>query len=789
MGSKTDQGTIGLKRSFFPTWTRLDAYIYNEIHFPFAMAMLVYNGVFFIRTFGEVSELSGGRFDIPLDLLLVIFLSEIPDMLLMTTSLSFLSAALIAVGRLSADSEIIAPQAIGVSFWRMSKPVLSYAFILSMLLFFLLNWGAPRVKRLAGSKTRIYFDTEALPNIQPSVITPLSGNSVLYVDRMDPLDPSRMEDLVMINRNKKYEELVLADKASVYTNRSLELFRGTNLRLSNEESGGIEIIGWERWEQPFPIPAEFARETLKIKNYELFSTPQLYKYLQVVKKPNYEWNYILYYRLLTPFVCFALAMFAVPLAARHSRVRKGSGLGMSLLLVGVYFALSKTGKSAVEDGRVHALIGVGSPLLIYLVIGLLMMLGKNLWWGRYLETSGHLRGGISRLFKAAMQLFRRGRRRKSMVLGGPASTLVFPSKLDIYTSKLFFSIYLLVQSSFITLYLLVEYIQLGDHIRKNQPGADVVFGYFLYKIPEVIDTTMFICLLTAVLILLTVMSRNNEVTAVRASGGSMHRLCLPLVLYGMLFSAGTYYLGNTLLPQMNRMAATYKNNIRNRTNTNIFRTRDVWLRTRSGEIVNYKHFSDKDNRLIGVSRYRLDEESGQPMQIVREQNLRFEGESWLVESTGAAWLLEKSEEGDLVPKPFQIENGSVCELQLDMSDLSQRRLKAAEFSIAGLKEHLDYLQSLGYDEDQYRTALYVKYAQPLVPMIMILLAMPLGFQSGRRGALYGLAAGFIAGMSFLGLMELFKKLGASGVLNPVTAGWSVVVMLGSIALYRYINME
>jgi lipopolysaccharide export LptBFGC system permease protein LptF len=76
-----------------------------------------------------------------------------------------------------------------------------------------------------------------------------------------------------------------------------------------------------------------------------------------------------------------------------------------------------------------------------------------------------------------------------------------------------------------------------------------------------------------------------------------------------------------------------------------------------------------------------------------------------------------------------------------------------------------------------------------MPLVMMILAMPLGFQFGRKGTLYGLATGLVGGLSFLGLFELVKQLGATGIINPVAAGWSVVVVFGSLALYRFINME
>jgi len=789
MGNATDNPTIPLRRSFFPRWTNLDAYIFEEIHYPFLLAMLVFNGVFFIQTFGEISELSGGRFEIPFDLLLVIFLSEIPEMLLLTVALSFLTAALIALGRMSSDSEAIAPQAVGISFWRMNRPVLVYAAILSMLMFFLMNWGAPRLKQLASQRTRLFFDNEALPTIQPRVITQLGSDSVLFVESMAPDDPGLMSNLMMIKRGDEGREVILADRAAVYTNRYLALFGFTNILLPDDPTEGPSLYQTKSWEQPFPIPKDFSREQLDIERHELLNTPQLYRFISSLREPDPILGFTLWYRLVNPFFPFALALFAVPMAVRHSRMRRGSGIGFAILLVGFYFGFAKMGKDAVEEGGLAPLIGVGGPLAVYLVVGMVLKIGKNLWWSRHFESKGYLKRAVRVVILPVYRFLTRKRRRTPEILQegrAATSTFVFPSKLDMHTLRSFLSIYLLVQLSFIMLYLLAEYIQVSDPIRRFDPESEVVLGYFLYKIPEIVDATLFICLLTAVLILLTIMSRNHEVTAVLAAGGSLHRLCLPLVLVGITVTGTSYYAQNTFLPQMVRMSAVYKDKIRKR-NRRIFNERDDWLRAVSGEIVNYGAFTD-EGRLLGVTWYRNDSETG-ALEVYSARELSFSEGAWHVLGPGRSWRFTPDEEGKLVPIRLDVDDGAAVDLRLDLEDLNLRKHKPAEFTIAQLRVYLQDLRGYGLQEDRYRTELYLKFAQPLVPLIMMILGMPLGFNVGRRGTFWGIGAGLIAGMAFLGLLELFRKLGQTGVLNPITAAWSVIVMFGAVALYRFINLE
>ena len=418
---------------------------------------------------------------------------------------------------------------------------------------------------------------------------------------------------------------------------------------------------------------------------------------------------------------------------------------------------------------------------------MVIQVGKNRWWSQYFHKTGQgIATGFRWFFSHVarwVKLFRNGE--KPTKGRATASTFVFPSKLDFYTSRSFFSIYFLVQSTFILIFMLVEYVQIGKFIREHNPPQELVFSYFFYKFPEIINLTMFACLLISVLVLFAVMSRNQEVTAIRASGGSLHRLCLPLLLYGVLISAAGYYFENSFLPQTNRLALSARNKIKN-SNPAMFR-QDVWLRTTSGEIVNYKHFDDKQNFLVGVNRYKLDRSGGKALQIVRNQTLQYR-DGWVFHKPGAGWHFDFEGE-DLRPVPIELEVGQKLDLELDPADLTQKKRKASEFSIRELKDYLVYLKNLGYSETHYETELYAKFSKPLMPLIMMLLAMPMGFQFGRRGTFYGIALGLIAGLAFLGLFEIVKQMGSTGLLSPIAAGWVVVVLFGSVSLYRFINME
>lgn len=784
---------VKLKASFFhKPWSRLDSYIFSEIHRPFLMAMMVYNGIFFIRTLAKLTELSEGMFEIPFTLFVFFFLSEIPEIFYVTVSLSFLFAAIAAMSRMSGDSEILAPQSLGLSFWRLSKPVIAYGFLLSAGLFVLTNWLGPKLNQVWQYKYADFMENVAIPSIQAGAVNQFGKGTMLYLDRVDQ---DRLADLVFINQSDDKEEILLADHASIYDTRELELFDAVKVDFPSAPEKGPEVLRAKRLEQSIPLPTDLGSSKMRGTDRDSLNTFQLIHFRDTDAEPweQREANNEILERLVGPWICLIFSLFAVPMAAKHSRLSKSSGFGLSLVVFAVYFLVGKMSRDAGEQGDIPLWLGYAGPSILFLFIGILAQAGKHFWWSRYTHKFFDRIGGVKsrvsgRVTKKIKEIGKKARNGRGNTDGRAAShTFVFPSKLDVYVVRSFMSIFLLVQCSILVLFALIEYTQIAKHAQKNDIEPSVIIRYLLYKFPEMVDMTMFICLLIATLILFAVMSKNQEVTAVRAGGGSLQRLCLPLLFVGALASAASYTMENSFVPHTNGIALSLRNQIKKSREINYLR--DVWIKSSPGEIVNFQYFDPRAGRLHQVTRYLTDTKN--EVKLVREsfKSLVYT-DRWIVEEPAERWAFSGAKEGGKITLDLdKIQPGTGITLNLERDDLTRKRRRPGEYSIKELRDYLHYIRQLGIVESGFQAELYAKYAQPLLPFFMMLLAMPLGFQFGRRGTFYGIGMGLVAGLIFWGLFELFKQLGASGVIHPLVGGLGIISFVGLFAIYRFVQLE
>ena len=93
---------------------------------------------------------------------------------------------------------------------------------------------------------------------------------------------------------------------------------------------------------------------------------------------------------------------------------------------------------------------------------------------------------------------------------------------------------LFVLLSTVSLYVIVDLTDHLDEMSANDPPLSVIVGYYWNLIPQAMMDVLPLALMIGVLILLTVLERQLELTALKAAGVSLYRLVVPILLVGAL---------------------------------------------------------------------------------------------------------------------------------------------------------------------------------------------------------------------------------------------------------------
>ncbi|MBD3873547.1 MAG: LptF/LptG family permease, partial [Acidobacteria bacterium] len=116
----------------------------------------------------------------------MVLLITIPHVVILTIPMSFLFGVLLAVGRMNADSELVALQAGGIPIRRLLRPIVALGLLLTVVNGYLYLDVIPRSSReLRDLKVRLFAGAKNLGRIDPGVFHEEIPNVLLYVREVD----------------------------------------------------------------------------------------------------------------------------------------------------------------------------------------------------------------------------------------------------------------------------------------------------------------------------------------------------------------------------------------------------------------------------------------------------------------------------------------------------------------------------------------------------------------------------------------------------------------------------
>src|SRR3954453_21997245 len=164
---------------------RLDRYIFSEILGPLGLGLLVYTFILLIRFLFQSAEMIIRR-GLPVSIVGKLLLLTLPNIVVLTLPMSLLFGTLIAVGRMSSDSELIAMRSCGISLLTLYRPILllstALTIINSLLMVYALPWGNHALEQL-----RLDILTQTVSQqVQPRVFFEEWEGKTLYVFDVPP---------------------------------------------------------------------------------------------------------------------------------------------------------------------------------------------------------------------------------------------------------------------------------------------------------------------------------------------------------------------------------------------------------------------------------------------------------------------------------------------------------------------------------------------------------------------------------------------------------------------------
>jgi lipopolysaccharide export LptBFGC system permease protein LptF len=280
------------------------------------------------------------------------------------------------------------------------------------------------------------------------------------------------------------------------------------------------------------------------------------------------------------------------------------------------------------------------------------------------------------------------------------------------------------------------------------------------------------------------MSKNNEIVACKASGISLYRLAVPLLLSGICLAAGMVVLDETILPYANQRQDALRNQIKGRP-AQTYTHPERWIFGENSKIYNYDFFDSAQNLFGGLTVLELDPVNFQVRRRVFAGRAKWSDAQkiWVLES---GWLRDFADGKVARYERFHVKD--LPELIEPPSYFNREVLPAFQMNWEQLRRYIDDLHKSGFDVSALTVQWHRKLAFPLIAPVSMLLAFPFAFLVGTRGAIGGVAVGIGIAIAYWLGAELLTAMGAVGELPPLVAGWSPDIIFAFFAMYFFFKM-
>jgi len=768
----------------------LTRYILREVTAHALIGVAIFTFVLFTRDLGHILELVV-RASAPLPSVAEIFFFTVPLALTYTLPMSVLVGILIGLSRLAADSEITAMRASGMGVWNFLRRL--SIFVLGSWLLALSNgvYIAPRAQASLGRLEERLKGSQVSFEIQPRVFYEGFPKYVLYVQDVKSAQGAAvwrgvfMADITDASNPK----ITLAQEGIVVSEGAdrlhLHLIDGSEHETDPKDANHYQISTFRQTDIPIELPSTETKsdESRPASVMETAALKEKAAHTDPVSARLYLIEF--HRRFALPTACLVLALVGIPLGLSSKKSGKSGGFVLTIILVFTYYVVSLVGVSLARQDKVSPWLGAWLADLVFLALGLLLLwraerrpfeLSAFRFFSKPAAAQPRAHNGRSRRENA----FERASTRRRVFSAS------FPTLLDDYVLRDFFVYLGMILSSFLVLVVVFTLFELLGDILRNQVKPTVIAEYVLNVIPYLLYNMAPLVMLLAVLITFGLMQRSNEITAIKATGISIYRVVIPVIVAAGFMATALFLADQFYLPHTNQRQEELHNQIKGKPAQTYLRPDRSWIFGQNNDIYYYQFFDPDRDQFGNVTVFQLDQRSFQITRRIHAERAHWAENlnRWVYEQ-GWDRSLRGSAIADDGYHTFDV--ATFPQISETPSYFKKEVKQYTEMNYEELRRYIRDLQQSGFDVARLRVQLHKKLSYPLITLIMAVLAIPFSLSTAKKGAITGVAVAVGIAVFYTVVSRLFEAMGDLSQLPPAIAAWSpdlIFVLAGGYLILK-----
>tara|TARA_Y100000589_G_scaffold330045_1_gene378491 strand:- start:61 stop:1242 length:1182 start_codon:yes stop_codon:yes gene_type:complete len=330
------------------------------------------------------------EFGLPFQIALKVLILKLPGFLVLSFPMSMLLSTLLAYGKLSSNSELLALRSLGVKNRRIVIPALFLSIIMTFLTFTFNDSIVPITNRFAENTLReslgkaigseegkhIMFSRYG-SQIDSSNKVSKSQENLTHIFYAKFFRNNFMEEVTLIDFSRiGIEQILKSEKAEYIENQNLWRFYNGRLILT-KDNGETNTIYFETYQYPLDegplelakVPSDANDMTFRqaIKAETLYEKAGNIKEARRIKVRIQE-------KFTLPFACIVFGLIGSSFGIRsNSRSSKSQGFGLSILMIFFYYVLSFFSSSLGVKGIFNPIIAAWLPVFVSISLAIYLL--------------------------------------------------------------------------------------------------------------------------------------------------------------------------------------------------------------------------------------------------------------------------------------------------------------------------------------------------------------------------------------------------------------------------------
>jgi lipopolysaccharide export system permease protein len=335
--------------------------------------------------------------------------------------------------------------------------------------------------------------------------------------------------------------------------------------------------------------------------------------------------------------------------------------------------------------------------------------------------------------------------------------------------------------AFIVIFLLVDIVDHLDHIMDSEMPSREIIRYYYHTVPWYFSLGLPMSLLLATVFTFGILQKNNELSALKASGVSIRRLSIPLLIMGLFFSIFSFYFDNLYvtehLQKRNELGTKY-NLIRSKAQK--MKKKDIFRQ-------------EAKNEILGIRRYQFRNQTAHNISIQKISDgtlvSRLDAPLMKWNADEQYWILPKHftrSWKDETLSFYKSEKDTILKLNFTPTDLTQTTVKPEEMNYWELKQFVNKLEQHGVKDPRWAVNMYFKPAFACTSFLMVLFGLSLSIRKPRSNLAVGIGISIFVIFMYYAAIKTGQSLGYKGSLSPFLSVWipNLIFFLSGLYLFK-----